>query len=67
MVQLLGLHLSVRLSLLMLWGHVVLLLMGSLGMPRLTIGIICVLSLLMYLNQHQHHKSVKLSTGLNSC
>ena len=48
-------------------GHVVLLLVGSLGMPRLTVGMICVLSLLMYLNHHQYHKSIKLSTGLNSC
>ena len=67
MVQLLGSHLSIRLSLLMPWGHVVLLLVGSLGTPRLTIGMICVLSLLMYLNHHQYHKSMKLSTGLNSC
>ena len=56
-VQLLGSHLSIWLSLLMPWGHVVLLLVGSLGMPRLTIGMICVLSLLMYLNHHQYHKS----------
>ena len=67
MVQLLGSHLSIRLSLLMPWGHVVLLLVGSLGMPRLTIGIICVLSFLMYLNRHQYHKSAKLSTGLDYC
>ena len=40
---------------------------GSLGMPRLTVGMICVLSLLMYLNCHQHHKSVKISTWSNYC
>ena len=38
-----------------------LLLVGILEMPRLTIGMICVLSFLIYLNCHQHH-SVKLST-----
>ena len=43
------------------------LLVGSLGTSRLTIGMICVLSLLMYLTHYQHHKSITLSTGLNSC
>ena len=62
MVQLLGSHLSIWLSLLISWGHVVLLLVGSLGMPRLTIGMICVLSMLMYLNHCQYCKSMKLST-----
>ena len=67
MVQLLGLHLSVRLSLLMPWGHVILLLVGSLETPRLIIGMISVLSLLMHLNLCQYHKSIKLSTESNSC
>ena len=49
MVQLLGSHLSVCMSRLMSWGHVVLLPVGSLGMPRLTFGMIYVLSLPMYL------------------
>ena len=66
-VQLLALHLSIQLSLLIPWGHVVLLLVGSLGMPRLTIGIICVLILLMYLNHHHYYKNMKLITGLNYC
>ena len=67
MVQLPSLCLSVQLSLLILWGHVVLLLVGNLGMPRLTIGMICILSFPMYLNYHQYHKSAKLSTGSNYC
>ena len=66
MVQLLGSRLSIRLSLLMSWGHVVLLLGGGLGMPRLTVGMIYVLSLLMYLNCCQYHKSMKLNKELNS-
>ena len=48
-------------------GHVVLLLVGSLGMPRFTVGMICVPSLLMYLNYQQYHKSVKLSIRSNYC
>ena len=67
MVELLGPSLSVGLSLLMLWAHVLLLAVGSLGMARLPTGIICVLSLLMYLNCYQHHKSMKLNTRLNDC
>ena len=67
MVQLLGSHLSIRMSILIPWEHMVLLLVGSLGTPRLTIGIICVLNLLMYLNRHQYHKSIILSIGSNSC
>ena len=67
MVQLFNSHLSVWLSLLMLCGHVVLFLVRSLGMPRLTIGMICVLSLLMYVNHCQYHKSAKFSTGSNYC
>ena len=63
MVQLLGSHLAVWLSLLISQEHVVLLPVGNLGMPRLTIGIIYVLSLLMYLKHCQHHKSAELSTG----
>ena len=49
-VQLLGSCLSVWFSLLMPWGHVVLLLVGILGTPRLIFRIFCVLSFLMYLN-----------------
>ena len=49
------------------WGHVVLLLVGSLGMHRLTIGMIYVLSLLMYLNYHQLYKSAILSNRFNYC
>ena len=60
MVQLLGSHLSIQYSLLMPWGHVVLLLVGSLGMPRFTTGMICVLSLLMYLNCCQYYKSANI-------
>ena len=48
-------------------GYVVLLLVGSLGMPRLTVGMICVLSFLMYLNRCQYHQSEKSRTGLNYC
>ena len=66
-VWLLGSHLSVRLSFLMPWGYVVPLLVGSLRTPGLTIGVLCELSLLMFLSCHQHHKSAKLSTGSNSC
>ena len=67
MVQLLGSHLSIWLCLLMPWEHVLLLLVGSLGTPRLTIGMICILSLVMYLIHHQYYKSMKLSTRLDSC
>ena len=67
MVQLLGSHLSIKLSLFMPWGHMVLLPGGSMGTPRLTIGMICVQSLLIRLNCSQYDKSVKLSTGLNYC
>ena len=67
MVQLLSSHLSIQLSLLLPWWHVVLLLVGSLGMIRLTVGMICVLSLLMYFNCCQYYKSTKLSIELNYC
>ena len=63
----LGLHLSPQLSLMMPWGHMVLLPVESLGMLRLTIGMICVLSLLKCSNYCQCYKSVKLSIGSNYC
>ena len=45
MVQWFGLKLSMQLGLLMPWRYIVHLLMGSLGIPRSTTGMIGVLSL----------------------
>ena len=62
-VQLLGSHLAIRLSILMPWGHVVVFLVGSLGTPRLIIGMICILNFLVHLNHCQHHRSITLSSA----
>ena len=48
-LQLLGSQLSIQLSFLTPWGRVILLLGSSLGMSRLTVGMICILSFLVYL------------------